>query len=146
MCWWHADVWSHHGHYPIHPLTPPCLPKGHGHGHEWSIHIPFVPCLSPLPHLRLGYFKHRPWKIQGQAHEWGQRSRSNSCPSIEPMYFFLISCQSDQPFLRYGQLSVSPWKNTFKILKTKNCSIHHFQQACWVPSGLTTPKQNPSSA
>ena len=31
-------------HYPVHPPTPPLSHNGHGHGHERSIHIPFVPC------------------------------------------------------------------------------------------------------
>ena len=31
-------------------------------------------------------------------------------PSIQPMLFLFVSHQSDQPFLRYGQNSVWPWK------------------------------------
>ena len=37
-------------------------------------------------------------------------------PSIQPMHFLFVSHQSHQPFLRYGQNSVWPWKNTSKIL------------------------------
>ena len=54
-----------------------------------------------------------------RSRSWGQRSRSQShiVPSIQPMHFLFVSHQSDQPFLRYGQNSVWPWKNTSKIFK-----------------------------
>ena len=63
------------------------------------------------------YFEIWPWNIQGQGHEWGQRSRSDIVPSIQPMHFLFVSHQSDQPFLRYGQNSVWPWKNTSEFFK-----------------------------
>ena len=122
--------------------SPHHLSKSHGHDHEWSIHIPLIPCQSALLYFRLGYFKHWLWKIQGQGHGRGQRSRSHNWPSIQPMYFLFISCQSDQPFLRYGQYSVWPWKNISEI--KKKCRVHHLQQACWVPNGLRTWKHNAS--
>ena len=62
-------------------------------------------------------FRNLTLEIQGQGHEWGQRSRSHIIPSIQPMHFLFVSHQSDQPFLRYGQNRVWPWKNTSKILK-----------------------------
>ena len=43
--------------------------------------------------------------------------RSHIAPSIQPIHFLFVSHQSDQPFLRYGQNSVWPWKNTSEILK-----------------------------
>ena len=43
--------------------------------------------------------------IQGQGHEWGQRSMSHIIPSMQHMHFLFVSHQSDQPFLRYGQNS-----------------------------------------
>ena len=54
------------------------------------------------------YFEIWPWNIQCQGHEWGQRSMSHIVLSIQPMHLFTFSHQSDQPFLRYGQNSVSP--------------------------------------
>ena len=63
------------------------------------------------------YFEIWPWQIKGQGHGWGQRSRSHSSPSIQSMYLLFISHQSDQPFLRYVQKSVWPWKNTSEILE-----------------------------
>ena len=57
------------------------------------------------------------WNIQGQGHEWCQRSRSHIVPSIQPMHFLFVLHQSDQPFLRYGQNSVWPWKNTSEFFK-----------------------------
>ena len=65
--------------------------------------------------LRYSNIEIWPWNIQGQGHEWGQRSRSHIIPSIEPMHFLFLSHQSDQPFLRYGQKK--PWKNTSAIFK-----------------------------
>ena len=44
------------------------------------------------------------------------RSMSHIVPSIQPMHFLFVSHQSDQPFLRYVQNSVWPWKNTSEIL------------------------------
>ena len=46
-----------------------------------------------------------------------QRSRSHIVPSIQPMHFLFISHQSDQQFLRYGQNSVWPWKDTSEMFK-----------------------------
>ena len=80
------------------------------------------------------YFEIWPWNIQGQGHEWGQRSRSHIVHSIQPMHFLFISHQSDQPFLRYDQNSVWPWKNTSEILK-KMCQNKSLQQNCKILSG-----------
>ena len=68
-----------------------------------------------IPQIRL--FQTLTLKLQGQGHEWGQRSRSHSSPSIQPMHLFFVSYQSDQPFLRYVQYSVWPWKDTSEIFK-----------------------------
>ena len=142
-------------HYTVHPPTPPCLPIGYSHGHEWSTHTPFHVNDPPpnththlLPFLKWGYFKLWPWnykikvmgvvkrqdhtvspvsnwfafflfhinqitipeiqlfwnltsKNQSQGHAWGQRSRSQGSPSIQPMHLLFVSHQSDQPSLRY---------------------------------------------
>ena len=77
----------------------------------------FISHQSDQQFLRYGYFEIWPWNIQGQDHEWGQRSRSHITPSIQPMHFRFVSHQSDQIFLRYGQNSVCTWKNTSEILK-----------------------------
>ena len=76
--------------------------------------------------LRYSYFEIWPWNIQGQSHEWGQRSRSHNIPSIQPMHFLFVSHQSEQPFLRCGQNSVWPWKNTSEFLKRKLAKITVF--------------------
>ena len=80
-------------------------------------HFLFISHQSDQQFLRYSYFEIWPWNIQGQGHEWGQRSRSYIIPSIQPMHFLFITHQSDQPFLRYGQNSVWPWKNTSEIFK-----------------------------
>ena len=51
-------------HYPVHPSTPPWSHKGQCHGHEWTTHIPLLPCQSGLPFLKYGYFKLWPWNFK----------------------------------------------------------------------------------
>ena len=101
-------------------LTLKLQGQGHGCGQRES------PTIDPVSYLLTsfsfhinqtnnsgeGYFKIWPWNIQGQGHEWSQRSRSHIVPSIQPMHFFFVSHQWDQPFLRYDQNNVWPWKNT----------------------------------
>ena len=69
------------------------------------------------PTIPESYFEISPRKIQGQGHEWGQRSRSHIVPSIQPMHFLFVSHQSDELFLTYGQKCVWPWKNTSEFFK-----------------------------
>ena len=78
MSRWHADIWSHPGHYPVNPYTSPWSPKGHGYGHEWPIPIPFVQWQSAVRFLRYSYLKNWPWKsmvkampvLKGEGHIW----------------------------------------------------------------------------
>ena len=48
----------------------------------------FISHQSDQQFLKYSYFKIWPWNIQGQGHEWGQRSKSHIIPSIQPMHFF----------------------------------------------------------
>ena len=68
--------------------------------HINSFHFHFTAIRPTIPE---SYFETWPWNVQGQGHEWGQRSMSHIAHSIQPMHFLLVSHQSDQPFLRYGQ-------------------------------------------
>ena len=90
-------------------------------GQSWTrillICLLFSSHQSDQQFLRYSYFEIWPWNIQGQGHEWGQRSISHIILSIQLLHFLFISHQSDQPFLRYGQNSVWPWKNTSEIVK-----------------------------
>ena len=82
--------------------TAPWLPMGHGH--EWSTHSPFVPCQSAHPPpIQRRLFQTLTLKLQGQCQGRGQRSRSNSSPSIQPMHLLFVSHQSDHSLLRYVQ-------------------------------------------
>ena len=83
--------------------------------HINSLPFHFTSIRPTIPEIEL--FRNLTLKHQGQGHEWGQRSRSHIVPSMQPMHFLFVSHQSDQPFLRYGQKSVWPWKNTFDFLK-----------------------------
>ena len=67
--------------------------------------------------LQIELFRNLTLKHPRSSNEGGQRSRSHIVPSIQPMHFLFVSHQSYQPFLRYGQNSVWPWKNTSKIFK-----------------------------
>ena len=49
------------------------------------------------------YFEIRTWKIQGQGHELGNRSRSQISPSIQSMDFLFVSHPPDQPSPSYRQ-------------------------------------------
>ena len=115
MCRWHGNVWSHPGHYPILPPTPPCLLKGHCHGHEWSIYIPLIQYQWVLSLLGLGYFKLWPWKIQLKAMD------EVKCqgPIVDP-----ISNQCTFPTIHeIWPIDVWPGKKASDILKKKrkNC-------------------------
>ena len=145
----------------IHPPHLHGCPLGHCHDHEWSTHIPFIPCQSALyssnkaiSNFDLETASSMSWvwskgKTIQSAHylidllsfcftsdnnSWetafwhltlkNQRSRSgvrsNNSPSTQPMHLLFISHQSDQPFLRYVQKSVWPWKNTSEICQNKS--------------------------
>ena len=73
----------------VHPPTSTWLPIGHPHSHEWSTHIPFVPCQS-APFLKDGYFKLWPWnyKIKVIGVVKGQDHTVNSLSNWFP--FFLL--------------------------------------------------------
>ena len=68
---------------------------------------PTIPEIELFPNLTLEHPRSRSWV----------RSKWHIVPSIQPMHFLFASHQSDQPFLRYGQNIVWPWKNTSEIFK-----------------------------
>ena len=69
----------------------------------------------PIPEIKL--FQTLTLKLQGQGHGCGERSRSHIVPRIKPMHFLFVSHQSDQPFLRYGQNSLTLKKHIRKFVK-----------------------------
>ena len=82
MSRWHADNWSHPGHYLVDPCTWPWSPNGHRHGHEWPTAIPFVQCQSALPFWDTA-ISNLTMKIHGQGHVCSQRSRSHLTLKIQ---------------------------------------------------------------
>ena len=78
---------------------------------------PTIPEIELFRNVTLKHPRSRSWV----------RSKSHIVPSIQPMHFRFVSHQSDQPFLRYGQNSVWPCKNTSAFL-TKICQNKSFQQ------------------
>ena len=108
-----ADVWGHPDNYPVPiPPNPSCLLKCHGHGHDWSSYIPFIPYQSALPFERLCYFKFWPWKSKAMVKEYGyphgQSARSHSQPDIKQICFLCSSHKSDQQLLTYSYFKIPP--------------------------------------
>ena len=95
----------------------------------------FISHQSDQQFLRYTYFKIWLWNIQGQGHEWGQRSRSHIIHTIQLMHFLFISYESDQPFLRCGHNSVWPWKK-------HNNSFSCFVVIGWVVLTLSCRQAN----
>ena len=54
-------------------------------------------------------------KTQGQSHGWDERSRSNCGSNIVSIHIPFISCQADNPFLRYNS-KIRPWKSKVKVI------------------------------
>ena len=68
---------------------------------------PTIPEIELFRNLTLKYPRWRSWV----------RSKVTYCTQYPTMYFFSVSHQLDQPFLRFGQNNVWPWKNTSEIFK-----------------------------
>ena len=90
--------------------THPTMVTHRSQSWSWMIDSHPFHSMSIKPQIRL--FQILTLKLRGQGHRSGERSRSHSLPSIQPMHLLFVSHQSDQPFLRYVQWSVWPWKNT----------------------------------
>ena len=77
----------------------------------------FISHQSDQQFPRYSYFEIWPWNIQGQGHEWGKKAKVIYCTQYPtdalPFRFTSIG----QPFLRYGQNSFWPWRNTSEIFK-----------------------------
>ena len=105
----------HPSHDTVHPPTPPWLPIGHNHGHEWSIHIPFrsVSISPPIPQLRL--FQTLTFKLQGQGHGCGQRSKTKQSAQYLICFLFVLH-QSDNNSWDAAILKFDPEKSTVKVM------------------------------
>ena len=111
MSQWHANSWSHPGHYLADPYTWPWSPNGHGH--EWPTATPFVQCQSALPFwdtaISKFYYENPwsrsyvvkgqghvwPWKFKGQGYGQGQTHWSHLRPGIQSICLLFVSWQSD---------------------------------------------------
>ena len=67
--------------------------------------------------LQIELFRYLTLKHPRSRSSGRSKVKSHIVPSIQPMHFLFVSHQSDQPFLRYSQNSVWPWKNTSDIFK-----------------------------
>ena len=67
----------------------------------------------PIPEIQL--FQDLTMKIQGQAHGWGQSSKSQYESSIPSTRISLVPCQSALLFMRYSIFKVWPWKSKDKV-------------------------------
>ena len=97
-------------HYPIQPPIPPWSHKGQCHGHEWTIHIPFVACLSLLPFLGLCYLKIWPWNFKVKVMSVVKGQGHVVSPVFKLINFILALYQSDRLFLRYNFCEIWPRK------------------------------------
>ena len=70
---------------------------------------PTIPEIELFKNLTLNHPKSRSWVRS--------KVKSHIVPSIQSMHLLFVSHQWDQSFLRYGQNSVWPWKNTSEIFK-----------------------------
>ena len=88
-----------------------------GHGHEWSTHIPFVPCQSALPFLKQGYFKL--WLFFGTSRLslwiWWKGKTIQSAQDLFDLLFF--SFHSNQKKIPEIQLF---WHLTLKNLRARS--------------------------
>ena len=67
----------------------------------------------PIPEIQL--FQDLTMKIQGQAHGWGQSSKSQYESSIPSTHISLVPCQSALLFMRYSIFKVWAWKSKDKV-------------------------------
>ena len=120
MSRWHADNWSHPGHYLVDPHTWPLSPNGHGH--EWPTTTPFVQCQSALPFWdrAISKFDHEnpwsrscvfkcqghvwPWKFKGQGYGQCQTWWSHLRPRVQSICLLFVPWQSDHFGLRYSKI------------------------------------------
>ena len=86
----HANIWSHPGHYPVHPPTQPWSHLSISWSWiDYSHPLRSISIGHPIPEIRL--FQTLTLKLQGQSHRCGQRARSYSWSSILLTHFLIIS-------------------------------------------------------
>ena len=109
---------------------------------KWSWSWSWMTYCHPLcamsigpPILRYSYFKIWPWKIHGQGHVCGQRSRScltfkiqrsrlwsrsthwsHLRPGDQSICLLFVSWQSDHFWLRYSKFYIWPWQFKVKVM------------------------------
>ena len=137
MSRWHADNWSHPGHYLVDPYTWSWSPNGHGHGHEWPTATPFVQCQSAFPFwdTAISKFDHEnsmvkvmcvTMKIHGQGHVCGQRWRSRLTFKIQRSRLWSRSNIRAIEFNRYvcfsfrGNWTIFGWDIANSIIDLEN--------------------------
>ena len=84
-------------------------PLGHSHGHEWSTHIPFVPCQSSLPFLNkaISNFDREP--ASSRSWMWSKGKTIQSAHYLIDLLSFCFTSIRQQ-FLRYRYLEIWPSK------------------------------------
>ena len=91
--------------------------------HTNSLHFHFTSIRPTIPEIEL--FRNLTFK-HPRSRSWVRSKVNVKYCTQYPTKALFISHQSDQPFLRYGQNSVWPWKNTSDFLKTI-CQNNHDQ-------------------
>ena len=103
-----------------HPIMPPI---GHSQGHEWSTHIPFVPCQSatpnssnePISNFDLETTRSRSWV-------WSRGKTIQSAQYLTDLLSFCFTSIRSQ-FLRYSYFEIRPWNS--KVMSEVKRSMSH---------------------
>ena len=92
-------------------------------------HLVFISHQSDQQFLRaISKLDLETWNIQGQGHEWGQRSRSHILPSIQSMHFSFHINRTDHSW-EMAKILFDLEKTHPKFLM-KICQNQRFQQNC----------------
>ena len=136
MSRWHADNWSHPGHYLVDPCTWSWSPNGQDHIWPWkfkyqghgqgqthcqiwglefkSICLLFVLWQSDHFWLRYSKFHIWPWKFKVK---FKAKVKSDDLrPRVQSMCSFFVSWQLDHFWQRYSQFHIWPWKFKVKVM------------------------------
>ena len=136
MSRWHADDWSHPGHYLVDLYTWPWSPNGHGQGHERPTATPFVQRQSALLFWDTAISKFDHENPSSRSFVWSkvkvtfdlQNSKAKVMVKVKPIghiwglefnryvCFLFRGNRSDPFWLRSRKFHIWPWKFKVKVM------------------------------
>ena len=141
MSWWHANIWSHPGHYLVYPYTSPWSPNGHGH--EWPNPTTFIQCQSALPFWDTAISKFdtenpwsRPcWVVRGQGHIWPWKFKVKVIAKVKLIgHIWGLEFNQHVCFSFRGNRTIFGWDTANSIFDLKNS-----RSRSWARSNLMVP-------